>query len=560
LEKTAVTMTSPSVSQLPSTTAPTATSNLAPLALAGLAAGLALAEPAAAATLAPGDAPLTTTQAARLLSQGSMGHSRADITALTGSTANAWLNAQFALPRSGSFWKFLMDKGFNASVHQFDRAGALDMMWPQLMTGNDVLRQRVGMALLSQWVVGIYGLPGGAWRQFALARYLDHLWNYAFGNYRDLMEAVTTSTAMGLYLTYLGSTKASTAGSIPDENYAREIMQLFTIGLYELNMDGTQVLVGGKPVPTYTQTDVSQLARVFTGYTWPTTYDWYTPGGMADPMIVTASTHETGASTFLSVTVPANTDAAKARKIALDTLFYHPNTAPFLARQLIQHMVTSNPSPAYVYRVATAFANNGSGVRGDMKAVIRAVLTDAEARSDASLATSTGGKLREPIMRLAQWVRACNVTSPSGIWPFSDETYHFGQSPGVAPSVFNYFRPNYTPPGTAIAAAGLVAGEFQITDEPHHINYINEMQYLIDNGRGDAKPDYTTFVPLAVDSQWMLNEMNLIFASNQISSNTITQMKAVIDTLPATNATQLTTRVRTAMLLIFASSEYLVQR
>jgi len=247
----------------------------------------------------------------------------------------------------------------------------------------------------------------------------------------------------------------------------------------------------------------------------------------------------------------------------LDGLFNHANTPPFVSKQLIQHLVTSNPSAAYVRRIANVFVNNGSGVRGDMKAVIRAILEDTEARDDRQVNSTTFGKLREPVVRLTQWAKAFNVTSPTNLWPFGNvgsTANRIGESPGHAPSVFNWFRPGYTPPGTAIAAAGLVAPEFQITNEPQMIAYINYMQSLIVNGACEAKADYSSLTSIATDSQALLNELNLVLAANQISAATITQMKTALDTISTTTAAGINNRIYAAILLVMASPEYLILR
>ena len=505
---------------------------------------------------------VTAVQASRFLSQAAIGHSKADLLNLSDSGLAAWLTTQFATARAQKFWDYLVANGFDAAANINSTSGFDAMVWAQLMGSGDVLRQRIGLALLDQWVVSVDGF-GGSWRAFALAAYLDVLWDNAFGNYRDLMEGVSTNAAMGQYLTFLGNTKANaTTGAIPDENYARELMQLFTIGLTMLNMDGTQVLSGGAPVPSYTQADVSQAARVWTGYTYAST-DNTVPARLRVPMTITASRSETGGASFLGITIPAGSDGVTARKLALDGLFNHPNVPPFVSKQLILHLVTSNPSPAYVGRVSAVFANNGSGVRGDMKAVIRAVLLDAEARDDTQTSSTTFGKLREPVVRLVQWAKAFNVTSASQLWPFGNtasSANRLGQSPGRAPSVFNWFRPGYTPPGSVVAAAGKVAPEFQITNEPTVIAYVNYMQSVIANGAGDAKPDYSALTTIAGDSQVLLDELNLVLAANQIGAATISQMKTALDTIAATTTAGTLSRIYAAILLVMASPEYLVQR
>ena len=505
---------------------------------------------------------VTAVQASRFLSQAAIGHSKADLLNLADSGYEAWLTAQFAVARPQKFWDYLIANGFDAAANINSTNGFDPMIWAQLMGSGDLLRQRVGLALLDQLVVNVDGF-GGSWRAFALAAYLDVLWDNAFGNFRDVLEGISTNAAMGLYLTFLGNAKANAAtGSIPDENYARELMQLFTIGLTMLNMDGTQVLSGGNPVPSYTQADVSQAARVWTGYNYATA-DNTTPARLRLPMTITATRSETGGASFLGITIPAGSDGATARKLALDGLFNHQNVPPFISKQLIQHMVTSNPSPTYVGRVAAVFANNGSGVRGDLKAVIRAVLIDPEARDDTQAGSTTFGKLREPVVRLVQWAKAFGVASASQQWAFgntSSSASRLGESPGRAPSVFNWFRPGYTPPGSTIAISGMVAPEFQITNEPTIIAYVNYMQTVIVNGAGDAKGDYSALTTIAPDSQALLNELNLVLAAGQISAATISLMKTALDSIATTTTAGTLNRIYAAIVLVMASPEYLVLR
>jgi len=523
-----------------------------------------------AASSSSSSAGLSKPQSARFLAQSAIGYSEADINSVTQLGINTWLNVQFAMPRPQKFWDFLIANGHDAPANVNTNNGFDAMIWSQLMSSADILRQRVGLAVLNQWVVSIDGFSS-SWQSFVMAAYLDILWDNALGNYRDIMEGVSTSVAMGYYLTFLGNVKANpTTGAIPDENYARELMQLFTIGLYRLNMDGTQVLVNGSPVPTYTQDDVSLGARIWTGYGITGT-DNTTPARMQLPMSITTATHETGATTFLAsdpayfpgISIPANASGTTARTLTLDGLFNHPTLPPFVCKQLIQNLVTSNPSPAYVRRVATVFINNGSGVRGDMKAVGRAILTDTEARADSQVASTTFGKLREPIIRLVQWARAFGVTSPSNSWSFGNLTSSstaLAESPGHAPSVFNWFRPGYTPPGTTIATSGLVAPEFQITNEPSMVGYVNYMQQRIISGAGDALPDYTKLIAIAADSAALLAQLNLMLAANQISSQTLALMKTALDTIAATTSTGINNRVYAAVLLVMASPDYLVLR
>ncbi|MEY2926953.1 MAG: hypothetical protein RL367_1430 [Pseudomonadota bacterium] len=507
----------------------------------------------------PPVAVITATEASRFLGQASMGATKAEITSLTTTGYSGWLDTQLGLARPLKCWDFLANNGYNVAANISNTNGYEPMVWNQLIASSDALRQRVGLALLDMIVVSIDGFAS-QWKAQVMAAFFDVLWDNAFGNYRDLIEAVSTNIGMGYYLTFLGNTKANAAtGSVPDENYARELMQLFTIGLYQLNMDGSLVLSGGNPVETYSQADVSGLARVWTGYTYGSA-DNSTPDRQRLPMLVNAAQHETGVKTFLGTTIPAGTDGVASRKLALDTIFAHANVAPFVSKQLIQHLVTSNPSPAYIGRVAAVFANNGNGVRGDIKAVIRAILTDSEARSAANLTSTTFGKLREPVVRLTQWARAFGVTSPTNLWPFgntSSTATRLGESPGHSPSVFNFFRPGYTP-GGPITAAGLVAPEFQITNEPSVIAYINYMQTLIVGGAGEAKADYTAVLALVADSQALLAELNLVLAAGQISAATIASMKTALDTIATTTTAGQNNRLYAAIVLVMAAPEYLV--
>jgi uncharacterized protein (DUF1800 family) len=500
----------------------------------------------------------TRTQAARFLSQASMGSSKADVDAVAGQGFATWLDAQFAMPRATSHWDWLVAGGFGTSASMSNQAGFDPVMWRQLIASGDQLRQRVGMALLDFLVVGIDGvdLP---WRQFAVAAYVDVLMDGAFGNFRTLLQNISLNVAMGYYLTFAGNRKANPAtGAEPDENYARELMQLFTIGLYKLNADGTNQLNAGNPIETYGQDDISGLARVFTGWNLDSS-DNSTPDRLRRPMANNASQHESGAKTFLGTTIPAGTSGPQSLNLALDAIFAHPNVAPFISKQLIQRLVTSNPPPAYVARISAVFENNGSGVRGDLKAVIRAILLDVEARNDAISGTSTEGKLREPIMRLTGWARAFGASSPSGAWPIGDtssSSTRLAESPGRSQSVFNFFRPGYTPPNSAIASAGLVAPEFQITNEPSVIAYVNYMAAIVANGSGDFKADYTAISALAGDSAALVDEVDILLGAG-LSAATKASIKGAVDSIAAGAAAN---RVDTAILLTLASPEYLVQK
>ncbi len=507
----------------------------------------------------PSPPPVTGIQASRFLAQATMGPNKADIVKVQAQGYDAWITEQFALARPISHWDWMVGAGFNAAANVNTQNGFNPTMWRQLISSPDQLRQRVGMALLDFLVISIDGITSG-WNAFTAAAYVDILLDNAFGNYRTLLEQISTNSGMGLYLTFLGNRKANPAtGSMPDENYARELMQLFTLGVSRLNADGTAQTSGTATIDSYTQEDVTGLARVFTGFTLDSS-DNSTPDRYRRPMIVNAGNHELGTKTFLGSTIAAGTGGMASLTAALDTIFAHPNLPPFVSKQLIQRLVTSNPSPAYVARVSAVFINNGSNGRGDMKAVIRAILLDVEARDPAGLTSTTFGKLRAPVNRLTNWARAFGVTSATDTWAFGNtasSANRLAQSPARSPSVFNFFRPGYIPPNTELSVRTLVGPEFQITTEPSVIAYINYMQSLISGGAGDARGNYTDFLALAANSQSLVDEANLVLAAGQISAQTIATIKAAVDSIAATDTVN---RTYVAILLVMASPEYIVQK
>jgi uncharacterized protein (DUF1800 family) len=493
-----------------------------------------------------------------------MGATRTQIARVRSLGYAGWLDEQMALARGQGRWDWLIAKGFDVVDNRNGQTGFDPAAWRPLIASPDTLRQRVTLALSEIVVVGIDGL-NTAWRQFAAAQWLDLLEQHAFGNLRTLLGAVSRNLTMGVYLTFRGNAKANPAnGSSPDENYARELMQLFMIGLVELNEDGTPRLANGQPQETYTQDDIAGLARVFTGWDQDLAGgNTQTPDYHRRPMVQVASRHETGAKTFLGLTIPAGTDAPTALDRALDHLYAHPNVAPFWSRQLIQRLVTSNPSPAYVQRVARVFANDGAGQRGNLAAVVRAILLDDEARGDAGLTASGFGKLREPLLRFTGWARAFAATSPSDAWAIgntSDAASRLGQSPLRSPSVFNFFRPGYVPPNSAIGRAGLVAPEFQITHESSVVGYLNYMQTTIASGRGDVRADYTALLPLADDAAALVAEVDLLLAASQLSAASRRTIADAVATMPSGTDANRTLRAQAAILLVMASPEYLVQK
>jgi uncharacterized protein (DUF1800 family) len=275
------------------------------------------------------------------------------------------------------------------------------------------------------------------------------------------------------------------------------------------------------------------------------------------------SRHETGAKSFLDKTIPAGTDGVSSLQTALDWITGHPNAAPFISRQLIQRLVTSNPSPGYVGRVAAVFNRDGSGRPGVFKSVIKAILLDDEARNPARLADPEFGKLREPMLRLTAWARAFGVTSPNDTWPVgntSDPGSRLGQSPLRSPTVFNFFRPGYSPPNTSIGIAGLVAPEFQITNESTVVGYINFMQRAVANGINDLSADYGALLMKADDAASLLDELNVVLAAGRLDVATVAALRAAVDTMPKGTDTARKNRIYAALVLVLASPDFIVQK
>ncbi|MFZ4758632.1 MAG: DUF1800 domain-containing protein [Burkholderiaceae bacterium] len=409
----------------------------------------------------------------------------------------------------------------------------------------------------------------------------------AFGNFRQLLEDVSLHPMMGLYLSHLRNRKADVAvGRVPDENYAREVMQLFTIGLYQLNPDGSVKLdARNEPIDTYKIDDVMGLARVFTGFSWAgpdaSLARFVGNVSVSDrdilPMRGYPVYHETGPKTFLGTTVSGATPEASL-KAALDHLFMHPNVGPFIGKLLIQRMVTSNPSPAYVGRVAAAFNNDGTGKRGEMKAVIKAILLDPEARDDAAAAADTAGKLREPVLRTTAWLRAFDAKSTTGrflIGVTDDPASSIGQTPMRSPSVFNFFRPGYVPPNSSIANAKLVAPEMQTTHEITVAGWLNTARNLVPNGMGanppndskrDVLPDYADELAMADNSTALVDRIALLLTADRMPPAVRQQIAVAVNSINVaiSNPTNLENarrnRVHLAVYLTLSSPEFIVQK
>ncbi len=504
-------------------------------------------------------------EAIQLLNQAGFGALDSDVQAVVSLGIEGWIDNQMLQPASLQLPHL---QSLPLPLFQFElQPDRVDIWFRNVLFANDQLRQRVAFALSEILVVSQLGALGDA--PFALADYYDVLARNAFGNYRDLMEEVTLHPAMGVYLSMLGNEKPNPALNIrPDENYARELMQLFSIGLVELNLDGSEKLDNqGLPVPTYDQAIIEGFAHVYTGWTWAGAPSFEQARGtlqnQAVPMELWPEFHDTGAKTLLNGTVlPAGQSGAEDLAAALDNVFNHPNVGPFIAIRLIQRLVSSNPSPGYVQRVAAVFNDNGAGVRGDLAAVVKAILLDAEARP--SMTMEIDGKLKEPLLRVTQLWRAYNATSNSGRFPVIASYILYGQGPLQSPSVFNFFSPFYAPPGE-IRDSSLVAPELGIATEYQNTlltNYffyqvfaLNQTNETLEDD--DVYIDFSAEMAVAGDVDALINMVADKLLGGQISETLRNEIGGMLALIPESD-----TAVRAAETIYFVvtSPEYAYQR
>ena len=509
---------------------------------------------------------VTPEDAARFLNQTTFGATSALLTEVQKDGFATFLNNQFSTPPTVTLPRVdaavaALPMGTGASNPLFQEA-----WWYTIVNAPDQLRQRVAFALSEIMVVsannsGMYEHPE------AMATYWDLLTRDAFGTFRQLLEDVTLNPAMGDYLDMVHNDKPDPRrNTAPNENYAREIMQLFTIGLYKLHPDGSRQLdSSSQPIPTYDQDVVEGYAHVFTGWYWAqaTNPTWrYVPANYRDPMMAFPDHHDTGAKTLLNgVTLPAGQTQDQDLKAALDLLVNHPNVGPFIARRLIQRLVTSNPSPSYIARTAGVFNNNGHNVRGDLKAVIQAILLDPEARSNTSAAGVGYGHEREPLIRLANLYRAFNATSASGKFNVGNQTFSFGQAALYAPSVFNFFPPDYSQSG-AIEQAGLVSPEFQITTDTTVITSANRMRSAVYQQPSATNLDllvldFSALTPLSNDPAALVDALNPLLMGGELSANTRNVVVNAVSQISPTNTLE---RAQTAVHLLVTSPEFVIEK
>lgn len=542
-------------------------------------------------TLSAGMMPSTDADAYRFLTQTTFGPTADDVARVKAIGYDNWIDEQWGKSLQMSHLQMV-----NATAAQ--RAATPNpwdvnySWWTHALKDPAQLRQRVAFALSEIFVVSTMSVDRGQ----MVASYLDMLTNKADANFRDLLESVAMHPAMGQYLSHLANRKEDpSTGRVPDENFAREIMQLFSIGLYELDDAGNPVLVNGNPVETYSPSDIQGLAKVFTGFSWywPASKSsqvwaacfWRVSTCSDDSQDSTGMSaypveHSTSIKQFLGVTVAAQTtaDPKASLKAALDRLAFHNNAAPFISRQLIQRLVTSNPSDAYVRDITSVFRSSN----GSLRAVVKAILLHDEARNPPATNLSTYGKLREPVLLLTHLLRALPQSSntykagqSNGTVAYyrmgdtNDPSTGIGQTPMRAPSVFNFFRPGYRPPQTQIANAGLVAPEMQITSETRVLQYANAVSFFLDQGGGewiggtagfDIHFDVNSWYSLSTTPSALMNTIATTLLGQALPDDVNAEAVATLNGMPSSTSMERTTRIKAAILMTAVSPSFIIQQ
>ena len=522
---------------------------------------------------------MTIEEAARFLNQATFGATEADIDQLVEAGYSQWFVSQLNQPINETVPGMLAREAAGDDLSRDDIA---QVFWNSAIAGPDQLRQRVAFAL-SQITVVSYENDQIASRPLGFAAYIDILNRGAFGDYRTFLEEITYSPMMAIYLTYLRNQKANpSTGAVPDENYAREIMQLFSIGLVELNTDGSVRNDGSdNAIETYSTTDVTELAKVFTGLSWKGTGFWGDEAVDAEysPLQMFDDRHSTEAKSFLGITIPEDTSGTESIRLALDRLASHENTAPFLSRQLIQRLVTSNPSADYISRVVNAFLTGeftlpdgrsvGTGQEGDMAATIAAVLFDPEARDPDNMSAPEFGKIREPVIRFTHWARAFPVNSldVEERWQVrnTNRADLLSQQAYRSPSVFNFYRPGYVAPGTETGTAQLFAPEMQITHESSVTGYMNFMRTFIDDTNQERSfvPNFAAELAVAEQPDALVERLNLVLTAGAMSAETRQRITDAVSSIEVSSSDPdqgRLRRVQAAVLLATTSADYIVQR
>jgi len=538
-------------------------------------------EPPDVAALTPSLVPLPTSQtepdAVRLLEQATFGPNDASVARVMSIGAVNWVDEQLAMPQTKytAFTPWPANRPAtcvddntlpatptshcardNYTLFQLQRE-----FFQNAAMAPDQLRHRVAFA----WSQILVTSGTEISLAYAMQRYQQILADQAFGNFRDLLTQVTLSPAMGRYLDMVNNLKANASTGVePNENYAREVLQLFSMGTVELKLDGTPLLdTYGNTIPSYSQDDVEGFAHVFTGWTYPVapgaTQRNLNPAYYDGPMEERSQYHDYSAQELIDATAPANLTMSAELAFAIDNIFNNPNVGPFISKQLIQKLVTGNPSPAYVARVASVFNNNGAGVRGDMKKVVRAILLDAEARGPAK-SDPAYGRLREPAQFVVALARALNASS-DGVF-LRAQANAMNQPVFNAPSVFNFYPPDYVVPGTTI-----LGPEFALqntTTAFSRINYVNTLVFSTAinpdqtvYGATGTQLNWSALTPLASNPAALVDKLNRLLLHGTMSA---AAQNAVVTAVNAVSATDSLTRAKTAFYLISTSPQYQVER
>lgn len=529
-------------------------------------------------------------EAARFLAQAGFGGSPTAVENLARSLDfEAWIDEQSRLPRTNMLREtrkaFTTAKNLNFITNGDENYSYRSKhfhygWWQAVMTKPDQLRQRIAMALSEILVISTNGPINNYGDPFA--SYYDIFLKHAFGNYRDILLDVSLHPAMGVYLTHLRNPKTdTTSNTFPDENYAREIMQLFSIGLFELNLDGSlKEDANGNPIPTYDNDDIIELSKVFTGLgAGALTEEAISLGrelrfsthrndmDYTVPMKMYEEEHEPGEKYLLNgFVIPAGQSGMEDIEMAIDHLFNHPNTGPFIARKLIQQLVKSNPSAAYIEGVAQAFNDNGEGQRGDMLAVVKAILLHEEARSCLWQTDPTNGKLQSPMVRWANYARAIRLDANNNLYyedgtGFYDNTFHRVLS---SPSVFNFYSPDHMPNG-ALSEMNLVAPEFEIYNSVTSIGYLNQVDTWTDNGdvfraremTDNVEVKKSEYYEMARDPEVLLNHLDRLLTKGRLRDDTRSHIIEAMEGLPDRNEeNMLRDRFEIAAYMVMISPEF----
>lgn len=557
---------------------------------------------------------------ARFLTQATFGPTPDQISSFTGTSASSWFAQQLALEPTLAKPEFdayleITPEGVGDDAGELFLAAPTYAFWKHAIEAPDQLRLRVAFALSQILLVSDAGGEILSDVPESMVGYQDILRAHAFGNYRDLLEAITFNPAMGEWLTYMGNQKADDTGRVPDENYARELLQLFTVGIVELQPNGEPRLQNGQPIELYNNQDVTGLARVFTGLdiagldrsVFPLLVDAVDEvddlgENFLRPMTYNDALHSDREKTFLNCSIPAGTRTLNSITQALDCIMAHPNVGPFVSRQLIQRFTTSDPSPDYVERVAAAFDAGsfvlpdgrlvGDGRKGDLPPTLAAILFDDEAQIDPALNNAQFGKIREPVLRFTNWARAFDVegSRPEYALELTDtsDPGALSQHPHRARSVFNFYRPGYTAPGTQSGALGMTVPELQIVNASSTTGYINFMTFwafggldMLDPGEIEAeltelnipfdseevarawRPDYSAEIALANNPAALLDRLDRTLTYGTLSSETRASIESAVSQIPLDDEDDWggrALRAQLAVLLIMTSPDYLVQR